>query len=76
VITSERRDKVHKLKYEKFHLNMRKICGFAVRVKYWNRLLRGTVESPSLEILKPLTMSWVTYSTRLCLEQDFGLGDL
>ncbi|KFV82924.1 hypothetical protein N308_04409, partial [Struthio camelus australis] len=42
----------HKLKHRKFHLNMRKNL-FPVRVtEHWNRLPRGVVESPSLEIFK------------------------
>ena len=42
----------HKLKHRKFHLNMRKNF-FPLRVmEHWNRLPRGVLESPSLEILK------------------------
>jgi len=42
----------HKLKHRKFHLNMRKNF-FPLRVtEHRNRLPRGVVESPSLEILK------------------------
>jgi len=42
----------HKLKQRKFQLNMRKNF-FTLRVtEHWNRLLRGVVESPSLEIFK------------------------
>jgi len=42
----------HKLKHKKFHLNIRKSF-FPLRVtEHWNRLPRGVVESPSLEILK------------------------
>jgi len=42
----------HKLKHSKFQLNMRKKF-FTLRVtEHWNRLPRGTVESPSLEIFK------------------------
>jgi len=41
----------HKLKHRKFQLNMRK--SFALRVtEHWNRLPRGVVKSPSLEIFK------------------------
>jgi len=42
----------HKLKHRKFHLNMRKNF-FTLRVtEHWNRLLRGVVDSPPLEIFK------------------------
>ena len=42
----------HKLKHRKFHPNMRKNF-FTLRVmENWNRLPRGVVESPSLEIFK------------------------
>jgi len=42
----------HKLKQRRFHLNMRKNF-FPLRVtEPWNRLRRGVVESPSLEIFK------------------------
>jgi len=42
----------HKLKHRKFCLNMRKNF-FTLRVtEHWNRLPRGVVESPSLEIFK------------------------
>ncbi|KFV81283.1 hypothetical protein N308_00903, partial [Struthio camelus australis] len=41
-----------KLNHRKFHLNLRKNF-FTVRVtEHWNRLPRGVVESPSLEIFK------------------------
>jgi len=46
------RDNGHKLKHRKFQLNMRKNF-FTLRVtEHWNRLPRGVVESPSLEIFK------------------------
>ena len=42
----------HKPKHRKFHLNMRK-NSFPLRVtEHWNRLPRGVMESPSLEIFK------------------------
>jgi len=42
----------HKLKQREFHLNTKKNL-FSLRViKYWNRLPRGAVDSPSLEIFK------------------------
>jgi len=42
----------HKLKHRKFRLNTRKNF-FTLRVtEHWNRLPRGVMESPSLEILK------------------------
>jgi len=42
----------HKLKHRKFRLNMRKNC-FSLRVtEHWNRVPKGVMESPSLEIFK------------------------
>jgi len=42
----------HKLKHRKFQLNMKKNV-FTLRVtEHWNRLRRGVVESPSVEIFK------------------------
>ncbi|KFV80388.1 hypothetical protein N308_07650, partial [Struthio camelus australis] len=42
----------HKLNRRKFHLNIRKNF-FALRVsEHWNRLSKGAMESPSLEIFK------------------------
>jgi len=53
VVSSNRtRGNRHKLKHRKFQLNMRKNF-LALRViEHWNRLPRGVVESPSLEIFK------------------------
>jgi len=66
VVPSNRtRGNGHKLKQRKFCLNMRE--NFTLRVtEHWNRLPRGVVESPSLEILKPhldavpCSLLWVT----------------
>jgi len=53
VVPSDRtRSNGHKLKHRKFRLNMRKNF-FLLRVtEPWNRLPRGAMESPSLEIFK------------------------
>jgi len=53
VVPSNRtRGNGHKLKKRKFQLNMRKNF-FTLRLtEHWNRLPRGVVESPSLEIFK------------------------
>jgi len=53
VVPSNRtRGNGRKLKHKKFQMNMRKNF-FTFRVtEHWDRLPRGVVESPSLEILK------------------------
>jgi len=42
----------HKLKHRKFHLNMRKNLFTLRMTEHWNRLPRGVVDSPSLQIFK------------------------
>jgi len=67
VVPSDRtRGNGHKQKLRKFHLNMWKNF-FPLRVtEHWNRLPRGVVESPSLEIFKThldtvlCSLLWVT----------------
>jgi len=55
VVPSDRtRGNGHKLRPRKFQVNMRKNF-FPLRVtEHWNRLPRGVIESPCLEILRPL----------------------
>jgi len=53
VVPSDRtRGNRHKQKHRKFRLNMRKNFFTLRMTEPWNRLPRGVVESPSLEILK------------------------
>jgi len=42
----------HKLEHTEFHLTMRKNLFTLRATEHWNRLPRGVVESPSLEIFK------------------------
>ena len=56
----------HKLKQRKFQLNTRKNFFTLRETEHWNRLPRGAVESPSLEIFKTClaavlcSLLWVT----------------
>jgi len=77
VVPSDRtRGNGHKLKQSKFQLNMRKNFFTLRMTEHWNRLPRGAVESPSLEIFKIrldkvlCSLLWVTL-----LWQGVGLGD-
>lgn len=52
VVSSDRtRDNESKLKYRKFNLNKREKKKYCV-IKYWNRLPRKFLESPSLQVFK------------------------
>jgi len=67
VVPSNRtRGNGHKLKHKKFHLKMRKTFSTLRVTEHWNRLPRGVVESPFLEIFKTrldevlCSLLWVT----------------
>ena len=66
----------HKLEKGKFQLGEKK-PSFPMRVvKHWKRLLRGTVASPSLELLRISGKSPEQPAlVRLILEQGFELND-
>ena len=52
VPSNRRRGNRHTRKQRKFHLKMRKNFFPLTVTKHWNRLPRGIVESPSLEMFK------------------------
>jgi len=67
VVPSNRtRDNKLKLKHRNFHLNIRKNFFTSRVTEHWNRLHRGVVEFPSLEIFKTClnavlcSLLWVT----------------
>ena len=60
-VPSERtRGNRHKLKHRKCNLNIIKNFYIVRVIKYWNRLHRETVESPSLEIFKTQQDNWTS----------------
>lgn len=52
VPSAKTRGHEHKVKYSRFHLNIRKHFLTLMVTKHWNRLHREVVESPSLKIFK------------------------
>lgn len=52
VPSAKTRGRGHKVKYSRFHLNIRKHFLTLMVTKHWNRLHREVVESPSLKIFK------------------------
>lgn len=75
VFSKRRRDNGQKLKYKKFHLNIRKKNILFLRVP--NRLLRKSVQSLSVEAFKTLLQrSLATCSSWYNFSRAFGLGSL
>lgn len=70
------RDRGHKLKHMRFHLNMSKKL-LTVRVtEYCNRLHRAAMESPSAETFKTsLNTDLCKLLQRICSIRDAGLDD-